>query len=71
MRRVYVLSVRIPSNRKDLGMLSTKKALGLASMTAALVCTLGMGVKANAAEVTPPPNRNDKWRYMPKDASLL
>ena len=35
-------------------MLSTKKALGLASMTAALVCTLGMGVKANAAEVTPP-----------------
>lgn len=36
-------------------MLSTKKALGLASMTAALVCTLGMGVKANAAEVTPPP----------------
>lgn len=52
-------------------MLSTKKALGLASMTAALVCTLGMGVKANAAEVTPPPNRNDKWRYMPKDASLL
>lgn len=70
MRRVYVLSVRIPSNRKDLGMLSTKKALGLASMTAALVCTLGMGVKAEAAEVTPP-NRNDKWRYMPKDASLL
>lgn len=49
-----MLSVRTPSNRKDLGMLSTKKALGLASMTAALVCTLGMGVKAEAAEVTPP-----------------
>ena len=36
-------------------MLSMKQAFGLTSMTAALVCTLGMGVNANAAEVTPPP----------------
>ena len=36
-------------------MLSMKQAFGLTSMAAALVCTLGMGVNANAAEVTPPP----------------